>query len=215
MPAVKHGPRLKGETVGTFIDAIYAIAVTILALEIPGSEPGGTFDIAALADVLTEYAVAFVLLFAFWLQHRRINNLADEVERVGLWMNAAVLLLVCLVPRATTLVFHHADDVTLAALIGGAGWTTAEAVDLFYVLVVVCIDLGILGLMHLHRPTVASEELQHLHRTKTTTSIVLVLVVLLSFLLPFENRYFLLVIPVVLFMENELSRGLERLLRRT
>jgi uncharacterized membrane protein len=202
--------RLKGDTVGAFIDAVYAIAVTILALEIPGALPAGGFGLTEFLRVLLEYGVAFVLLFSFWLQHRRINGLVAEVDRTGLWTNAITLLLVCLVPRATTLVFAYGSDVTVHALessfLGKAAWTTAEIVDVFYVIVVVMIDVLILSLLHLNRGRSGSGETGQLRRTKVAASVLLFVVVGTSFLLPVENRYFLLAIPVLLFFEDEMSR---------
>ena len=56
---------LSKEAVGTFIDAVYAIAVTILALEVP-SELTGSFAIGSLAEMLVEYALSFLILFAFF-----------------------------------------------------------------------------------------------------------------------------------------------------
>lgn len=202
--------QLRGETVGAFIDAVYAIAVTILALELPSQLPDGAFGFELFIDVLIEYAVAFILLFAFWLQHRRINGLVEWVERTGFLVNAVVLMLVCLVPRATKLVFEHGGDVTMAQLRGtlleGRGWTEAELVDLFYVIVVVLIDLGLLLLLRINRDESEGEELVRLRVSKRTVTGLLLIVTLTSFVLPVENRYFLLVIPVVLFFEQELSR---------
>ncbi len=209
---------LRAEKVGAFIDAVYAIAVTILALEIPGAIQDGEFKFTMLGDDLLEYVVTFAILFAFWLQHRRINALEEETSRGGLWMTACILMLVCLVPRATTLVFEFGEDVTFGAfkgtLLQSAGWTVAEAVDLFYVVVVVLVDLGLLVLLKISRNRTASDDLRHLQQTKATTTILLVFVVGASFLLPVENRYFLLVIPVVVFFEHELWRAV-RWLRLT
>lgn len=205
--------KIRAEVVGTFIDAVYAIAVTILALEIPSTIGEGPFQLAEFSGVLLEYAVAFGLLFAFWLQHRRINSLTENASRGGIWTSAAVLMLVCLVPRATTLVFEFGADVTLTALEGsllhGAGWTTAEAVDLLYVCVVVLIDLGIMMLLRINSGS-RSKEYLRLRRSKLTTTALLVFVVGTSFLLPVENRYFLLVIPIVLFFEDEISALVQR-----
>jgi uncharacterized membrane protein len=209
--------RMRAETVGAFIDAVYAIAVTILALEIPGSLDKDEFGFVAFAGLLFEYAVAFALLFTFWLQHRRINALREEIGRGGLWLTAFILMLVCLVPRATTLVFEFGENVTLDGLEGSllstAGWTTAEAVDLFYVGVVICIDIGILLLLRTTRGATSGDELPQLHRTKVATTVLLVLVVCSSFLFPVQNRYFLLLIPLALFFELELSAVALRLRR--
>lgn len=206
-----HVPR---ETVGTFIDAVYAIAVTILALEIPADAFQSADQLASFANVLLEYGVTFFLLFTLWLQHRRINGLVEFVNRSGVWTNATILMLVCLVPRATTLVFEFGDDVTISALdssiLGSTGWTTAELVDLFYVAIVVSVDLGILALLRLQHAEAREPQRSVLRRSKVITSTLLVLVVATSFVLPVENRYFLLVIPIVLFFEDELSRVFSR-----
>jgi uncharacterized membrane protein len=200
---------LRNEMVGAFIDAVYAIAVTILALEIPSELPGEAFGVDFFSDMLVEYAFAFLLLFALWLQHRRINGIVETVSRFRLLINALILLLVCLVPRATKLVFEYGDDVTLGALEGtlfqGSGWTTAELVDLFYVVLVVLIDLGIMVLLDASAQQADTEELNRLRISKRTVTSLLLVVTLTSFLLPVENRYFLLILPVVLFFEQELS----------
>jgi uncharacterized membrane protein len=209
---------LRNKMVGAFIDAVYAIAVTILALEIPSELPGEEFGLDYFSDMLVEYAFAFLLLFALWLQHRRINGIVETISRFSLLINALILLLVCLVPRATKLVFEYGEDVTLGALEGtlfqGTGWTTAELVDLFYVVLVMLIDLGILALLYVSGRQAETEELNRLRISKWTVTGLLLVVTLTSFLLPVENRYFLLILPVVLFFEQELSILVVRLARR-
>lgn len=201
--------RMRSETVGAFIDALYGIAVTILALDIPSSaaREGG---VAVIVPVLVQYGVAFALLFSFWVQHRRINGLVEEVSRAGLWTTAGILMLVCLVPRATSLVFEFGGDVTVGAITQSmehrSAWTTAEGVDLFYVGVVLLIDLGMFSLLLLNqRAGAVLEGVEHLRNAKLATTAVLFVVVSASFLLPVENRYFLLAIPILLFFETELS----------
>ncbi len=205
---------LKGETVGTFIDAVYAIAVTILALELPSEISNGGLDLQMFSGVVLEYGVAFFLLFAFWLQHRRINGLVEVVERLGLVVNATILMLVCLVPRATKLVFDYGEDVTVHAIrqsIVGNGWTRAELVDLFYVGVVVLLDLAIIVLLSINsRHHESSRRITQLRVSKRAISVILLAVLVSSFLLPVENRYFLLVVPVMLFFEADLSRLLSQ-----
>ena len=210
--------QLRNEIVGAFIDAVYAIAATILALEIPSELPGEEFGLELFSDMLVEYSLAFLLLFALWLQHRRINGIVETISRFRLFINALILLLVCLVPRATKLMFEYGDDVTLGALEGtlfqGSGWTTAELVDLFYVVLVIFIDLGILVLLYVTGRQAETKELNRLQISKWTVTALLLVVTLTSFLLPVENRYFLIILPVVLFFEQELSTIVVRLARR-
>ena len=200
--------RLSNATVGTFIDAVYAIAITLLALEIRGTDQG-EFQLAGFAREVVEYVVAFGILFSLWLQHRRIHDGAPELERIGLWLNAGLLLMVCLIPLSTTLVFEYGGDVGLAelenTLLQGGGWTTAEVVDLFCVFVVVAADLGILALAAVHGRGAAPDPVRHLKRSKFVATALLLGVVATSLLLPVENRYFLLIMPIVLFFEREIG----------
>lgn len=205
---------MKSEVVGTFVDAVYAIAITILALEIPG-ELGGEFSVADFVAVTLEYCLAFILLFSFWLQHRRISGASETVPRSGLWLNAIVLLCVCLIPRATTLVFVHGGNVTLAQLegtfFGGVQMTTAELVDLFYVGIVVTADLSLLALAaHVVRKPKPADP-HPLWRSKLTTTVLVVLAATASLVLPVNNRFFLLLLPLALFFELQIDRFVTRM----
>ena len=204
---------MTSEVLGAFIDAVYAIAITILALEIPG-ESGGGFDAWRFLGVLLEYSIAFAVLFAFWTQHRRVNAHVKEVTRGVLWMNACVMLLVCLIPRATTLVFAYGGDVTVvdfeAALVHGLSLHTRETwADGLYVGVVFLADAVLLALTCSVISRDPSDEGFRLRRTKLVASALLTLCLTLSLTLPYPNRYFALLLPLVLFFEQEVTACIE------
>ncbi len=200
---------MKPETLGAFIDAVYAVAITMLALEIPG-ELNAEFDASDLGNILVEYCIAFTVLFAFWVQHRRINGHVEELSRRVLWFNAGVLLLVCLIPRATTLVFTYGDDVTVVgfeqAIFGGSTQTRAALVDGLYLFVVFVADAILLLLAHTAIPRRSDGADRHVRRTKVVTSVLLTSCLVLSLALPFPNRYFALLLPLVLFFEEEVTK---------
>lgn len=189
---------LNNEAMGAFIDAVYAIAITILALEIPTQVESS----AEFFRVLAEYAVTFAVLFAFWAQHRRLNTEHAVFTRGLLWLNAVVMLLVCLIPRATTMVFEYGGDVTVVDLQGtllhGESWTRAELVDVGYVLVVLGADLGLLLLS------------RKLRRIKAVGTALVLLCLGLSIVLPIPNRYVTLILPIALFFEKEVIRLVAR-----
>lgn len=189
---------LGNESMGAFIDAIYAIAITLLALEIPSELDGDQ----ALGRILAEYAVTFAILFALWAQHRRLNTERETLTRGLLWLNGAVMLIVCLVPRATTMVFEYGSDVTLVQLGGtileGQEWSRAELVDLAYVVIVLSADLGLLALSRRFR------------RVKAVGTVLVLVCLGLSMLLPFPNRYVTLILPLSLFFEKEILRVFAR-----
>ena len=197
------------DSVGAFIDAVYAIAVTILALEIPATLEAEITGLG-FGAILAEYALAFTILFSFWVHHRRGNGFVEEHGRAGLWLNGGILLLVCLVPRATTLVFEYGGNVTLldieATVRGRAGWTQSELVDLFYVVLTLLTDLLILLQLHLNtRGQGLQAQVKEVRLRKLVMTLVLVVGVGLSFTLPIQNRLVLVLIPLGLLFEDELA----------
>lgn len=205
---------LSRETIGTFIDAVYAIAVTILALEVPGQFSEG-FSVVAFMELLVEYALSFFILFALWVQHRRINDLnGDKVSSTVIWLNCLVLLLVCLVPHATTLIFSYGDDVTLvqfeAILNHGAEWTISEFVDMLYIALIIGAELGLLVMVVIVSGGLGNDEAMRIHRSKLIVTICTVVVLLLSLVLPVQNRYFLVFIPMTLLFERHLTQLMYR-----
>jgi uncharacterized membrane protein len=210
-PMRRPGLSVSNEAMGAFIDAVYAIAVTILALEIP-AELASDGDLSNLGGILVDYAISFAIIFALWLQHRRINLHIERYAPFGLWLNAGILLLVCLIPRATTFVFNYGGDVTVRQLetsLEKAEWTRAEIIDLAFVLIVLVSDLALIALLYLTPREVRQTKAADIHRSKVTISVLMVLVLAGSFLLPFQNRIFLLSLPLFLMLEHRISPLIE------
>jgi uncharacterized membrane protein len=204
---------LSKETVGTFIDAVYAIAVTILALELP-DELTGICEISSFSAMLLEYVLSFLILFALWIQHRRINELnSDLVANTAVWINCVILLLVCLIPRATTLVFNSGGDVTWNQVeISWISdrWSIPVFVDLFYIGVVIAADLGLLVLLTWLAGNSTDDDTISIRRSKKILSLLTFVILLLSLILHVQNRYFLLLLPLVLMSERVLVRLIDQ-----
>lgn len=204
---------MSNEVVGTFIDAVYAIAITLLALELPDQfEPDAAWS-ASFATLL-EYAVAFALLFVFWIDHRGINAHIERYDRRLLAVTGLALFLVCLIPTATLLVFQYGDDVTLASfaqsLLQGAQLSRAEVVDLFFLVSVLATDGALLITSRLGIRHDGSDLAASVRRAKATASLLLFAAAGVSLLLPIENRYFTLILPAAAFFQEELSRLFRR-----
>ena len=89
-----------------FSDGIFAIAVTLLVLElnVPQVEPGG------LADALLEswpsyatYMVSFLTIGIIWVNHHAVLDRIREVNRPLLFMNLMFLMAVAAIPFPTGL----------------------------------------------------------------------------------------------------------------
>jgi uncharacterized membrane protein len=87
-------------------DGVFAIAITLLALDV--RLPVGTEDrlpslLAALKPVLSAYALSFVVISVYWLMHRRFMAKMLRVDAVATMLNLLILGLVSLLPAGTRL----------------------------------------------------------------------------------------------------------------
>jgi len=208
----RQGLSVSKEAMGAFIDAVYAIAVTILALEIP-TEIEQTTALTKVGEMIINYAISFCILFALWVQHRRINLHIEAYHPVGLWLNALILMLVCLVPRATTFVFEYGGQVDLDELEKAAmhgNWALPEIIDAGFVGIVLACDIALVALLHLTPVKARREDAADIYQSKVTISILLILVMASSLIFPFRNRFFLVLLPVFLMFEHLIAAVVAR-----
>jgi uncharacterized membrane protein len=95
-----------------FSDGVFAIAITLLVLEItvpPGSE---TDLLRALADQWPSYlayAVSFVTIGAVWLGHNAITAYLDHIDEDLVRLNLLLLMVVSLLPFPTHLLAEYVN----------------------------------------------------------------------------------------------------------
>jgi uncharacterized membrane protein len=98
----------------TFADGVFAIAATLLVLEIavPQLEGPGHLG-AALLDLWPSYlayATSFLTIGIMWVNHHTVFRQIREADHPFLYLNLALLLLIAFVPFPTTLLADHAWD---------------------------------------------------------------------------------------------------------
>ncbi|MBC7667167.1 MAG: DUF1211 domain-containing protein [Gemmatimonadaceae bacterium] len=120
-----------------FSDAVFAIAITLLAIEVHppegwDGEVGSFFHL--MAAKLQSYAVSFATIGVLWISHRRTFSRLRRADALLDVLNFLMLGLVALLPLATQLLWgvHTAGPlilyVSLVAVIGltqGLIWTHA------------------------------------------------------------------------------------------
>jgi uncharacterized membrane protein len=118
------------ERVGTFSDAVFGVAITLLVLDLRVPiEPGGTAP-AILELLRTElpahiaFFASFIIIGLNWISH---HNLVAKMERVDnglMLLNLLLLLWVCFVPFTTALLAAYATrpQGCYAAMIYGGVW---------------------------------------------------------------------------------------------
>ncbi|GAA0369766.1 hypothetical protein GCM10009530_19790 [Microbispora corallina] len=110
-PEPRVRPGLTHERVGVFADAIFAIAITLLALELPRPEREDYARLGAFlgdhANSFVAFAIAFLMLWFTWRAH---HSLFDQITRVSqrvLALHVPLLFFVAFLPY-TTSVFGEA-----------------------------------------------------------------------------------------------------------
>ncbi len=87
-----------------FSDAVFAVAITLLVLDLPLRGASGSL-LGALADHWTAFAafgISFVLVGCVWVSHYRLFQGVRHIDGRLLFLNLLVLLTIVLVPFGTS-----------------------------------------------------------------------------------------------------------------
>jgi uncharacterized membrane protein len=109
----------------TFADGVFAIAITLLVLEIRIPEPGEDLG-AALArewPSFAAYVTSFLTIGVMWVSHHQMFTIIRRTTTTFLFLNVLFLLPVAFVPYPTALVAGHIQEEqgrTTAVLVYGA-----------------------------------------------------------------------------------------------
>jgi len=127
-------PGLSQERVGFFTDAVFAIAMTLLVIEIPRPEDGDKFDVSAQGKLeasrnlleflygetssFIAFLLAFFMLWIVWRQHHRLFDRIEGLSPKMVGWHFPMLLLIGFLPYPTTVFGHHSDNPAAALLFG-------------------------------------------------------------------------------------------------
>jgi uncharacterized membrane protein len=113
MRAAKQPPELRptNRRIESFSDAVFAIAVTIMVLEIrvPDSLAFGN-DAAAFQEFVTLlaiYVLSFVVVGILWANHHYLVFTLPSTDRATVWLNNHVLFWVTMVPIVARFFGQH------------------------------------------------------------------------------------------------------------
>jgi uncharacterized membrane protein len=84
-----------------FSDAVIAIIITIMALELKVPHGAGFTDLRTLAPVFLSYVLSFVYLAIYWNNHHHLMHACQTVDGRILWANLHLLFWLSLVPFVT------------------------------------------------------------------------------------------------------------------
>ncbi len=120
-PESKETARLE-----TFSDGVFAIAITLLILDIHVPPPGGTAAPNSLLPALLKlwpaylaYVISFVTILIMWLNHHVLFKIISRVDNRFLLLNGLLLMLVTFVNFPTALLADYIEhpDRQIAAMV--------------------------------------------------------------------------------------------------
>jgi uncharacterized membrane protein len=99
--------------IAAFSDGVFAIAITLLALqlEIPSSDSVDVW--AAIQDLwpnFLSFAISFAVIGAYWVAHHRLYSVINRYDARLLWLNLLSLFFIVIMPFTTALVGEHGDQ---------------------------------------------------------------------------------------------------------
>lgn len=84
-----------------FSDAVIAILVTIMVLDLRPPAGHGFGDLGPLLPKLLVYVLSFTFLAIYWNNHHHLMQVVERIDGRVLWANMALLFWLSLTPAAT------------------------------------------------------------------------------------------------------------------
>jgi TMEM175 potassium channel family protein len=112
----------------TFADGVFAIAATLLILNVDAQVSEDVPDLGGrLLDIwpsYAAYAVTFFTIGIVWVNHHTVMSQIDRADRVFLFLNVGFLMLVAFAPFPTRLIAEHirGEGARAATLTYGITW---------------------------------------------------------------------------------------------
>src|SRR5258706_2478973 len=98
---------MKTTRLEAFSDGVIAIIITIMVLDLRVPGDPAPRALLAVLRVFLSYALSFVLVAIYWLNHHHLLRLAKRVDGPILWLNANLLFWMSLIPFMTGYVGHN------------------------------------------------------------------------------------------------------------
>ena len=137
--------RLTMERMVLFTDAVFAIVITLMAIDIrlPAVHPSGGWTEVALEHALAEllpkilaYFISFAVIALIWTGHLRKYGHVKSIDGFVLWLNLAQMLFIGLLPFFTSLlaealsrlaIMIYAGNLVAAGIAGLLAWRRVSA----------------------------------------------------------------------------------------
>jgi uncharacterized membrane protein len=114
-----------------FSDAVLAIVITIMVLDLKTPVEGGWHGFLPILPTVAIYAAGFLQVAVLWAFHHNFFAKAERITRPMLWANFAFLFFVSLLPLLIRSIGEHPKAPAETAAFIGLGWVTNLCLTLF------------------------------------------------------------------------------------
>ena len=109
---------MNSERFEAFIDAVLAIVITILVLEIPLASTGTWASLFELKLDFITYAISFIVCFSFWNFHQNVFSIVNKINHKVIWIDGISLLILSFLPYLTMFVSSNFNSLIPQTLYG-------------------------------------------------------------------------------------------------
>ncbi|HVX31275.1 MAG TPA: TMEM175 family protein [Nitrolancea sp.] len=98
-----------------FSDAVFAIAITLLVIDLHLPTDAGSDLLGALRDLIPNFegfAISFFVIALYWSVHHRMFRYIRDYDGRMLWLNNFLLMSIVFLPFSTTLINEYGDQAT-------------------------------------------------------------------------------------------------------
>ncbi len=119
----QHADNVGFERMVFFSDAVMAIAITLMALEIrvpeievAGAEEQVPFLLQSMFPHILVYVLGFLVVGIYWVFHHRLFRLVRKYDNSLLWLNLIFLMFIGFLPVSTNALGTYPDYAPITAL---------------------------------------------------------------------------------------------------
>ena len=93
--------RMSADRLGAFSDAVIAVIITVMVLELKPPDGSHLADLLPLWPTAISYAVSYLFIAIIWVNHHHLLNFVRHPAPLLIWLNFVHLFAVSLIPFAT------------------------------------------------------------------------------------------------------------------
>jgi len=198
---------LRASALLPLFDGIFAVALTLIAFNVPGMLDLGMGAHQLLASLLA-YGVSALVVGVYWFKFRRLIGLCRYLHLPQMALLAQAMLTICLYPKLASLVLLYGQESGTVFVL-----TRGQLANTAFLLVLVLFDslcllfAWTLALKHDGRNR-RQAIVRHLIRVQLYGFLLLAVMALLELFTPWFNGQYVYLVPIVLLVE-ELGLALE------